>query len=98
VSCCKTLTDINVDELGPVDYLVVALPAEEANFSGKMASELKRDADDSVTGARTGETGARTAVAVRGSCTGRFMRARRLKPLAALPLPRRMRAAGSVPS
>jgi hypothetical protein len=35
------MTDINVDELGPVDYLVVAFPAEEANFSGEMASELK---------------------------------------------------------
>ena len=36
------MTDINVDELGPVDYLVVRFPAEEANFSGAMASELKR--------------------------------------------------------
>jgi hypothetical protein len=34
------MTDINVDELGPVDYLVVAFPAERANFSGEMASEL----------------------------------------------------------
>jgi Family of unknown function (DUF6325) len=36
------MADINVDELGPVDYLVVAFPAEQANFSGEMASELKR--------------------------------------------------------
>ena len=35
------MTDINVDELGPVDYLVVGFPAEKANFSGAMASELK---------------------------------------------------------
>ena len=35
------MTDINVDELGPVDYLVVRFPAEKANFSGAMASELK---------------------------------------------------------
>jgi Family of unknown function (DUF6325) len=35
------MADINVDELGPVDYLVVAFPAEEANFSGEMAAELK---------------------------------------------------------
>ena len=35
------MTDIDVDELGPVDYLVVAFPAERANFSGEMASELK---------------------------------------------------------
>ena len=35
------MADINVDELGPVDYLVVRFPAEKANFSGEMASELK---------------------------------------------------------
>jgi hypothetical protein len=34
------MTDINVDELGPVDYLVVAFPADRANFSGAMAPEL----------------------------------------------------------
>jgi Family of unknown function (DUF6325) len=34
------MTDINVDELGPVDYLVVGFPAEQANFSGEGASEL----------------------------------------------------------
>ncbi len=39
---------IDVDELGPVDYLVVAFPAEQANFSGEMASEL-RDLIDSNT-------------------------------------------------
>jgi hypothetical protein len=35
------MTDINVDELGPVDYLVVGFPAEKADFSGEMASELR---------------------------------------------------------
>ena len=30
-----------LDVLGPVDYLVVEFPAEEANFSGEMAAELK---------------------------------------------------------
>jgi len=35
------MADINVDELGPVDYLVVGFPADQANFSGEMASELK---------------------------------------------------------
>ena len=35
------MTDINVDELGPVDYLVVGFRADKANFSGEMASELK---------------------------------------------------------
>jgi Family of unknown function (DUF6325) len=33
---------INVDELGPVDYLVVRFPADKANFSGEMASELNK--------------------------------------------------------
>jgi hypothetical protein len=35
------MADINIDELGPVDYLVVGFPAEKADFSGEMASELK---------------------------------------------------------
>jgi hypothetical protein len=30
----------NVDVLGPVDYLVVEFPADKANFSGEMATEL----------------------------------------------------------
>jgi len=34
------MVDINVDELGPVDYLVVGFPADKANFAGEMASEL----------------------------------------------------------
>lgn len=35
------MSDVNVDELGPVDYLVVRFPAAKASFSGAMASELK---------------------------------------------------------
>ena len=35
------MTDVNVDELGPVDYLVVRFPEGKARFSGEMASELK---------------------------------------------------------
>jgi hypothetical protein len=31
----------NADVLGPVDWLVVEFPADRANFSGEMASELK---------------------------------------------------------
>jgi hypothetical protein len=31
----------DADELGPVDYLVVAFPAGQADFSGEMASELR---------------------------------------------------------
>lgn len=34
------MTDEHVDELGPVDYLVVEFPADKANFSGEMAAEL----------------------------------------------------------
>jgi hypothetical protein len=30
----------NVDVLGPVDYVVVEFPADKANFSGEMATEL----------------------------------------------------------
>lgn len=36
---CKTMSGTDV-ELGPVDYLVVAFPAGQADFSGEMASEL----------------------------------------------------------
>jgi galactose-1-phosphate uridylyltransferase len=34
------MADEDVDELGPVDYLVVEFKAEDANFSGEMAAEL----------------------------------------------------------
>jgi hypothetical protein len=34
------MSDSMVDELGPVDYLVVEFPADAANFSGEMAGEL----------------------------------------------------------
>jgi hypothetical protein len=35
------MAEINVDELGPVDYLVVRFPEGKARFSGEMANELK---------------------------------------------------------
>jgi len=35
-----TMNDEDVDELGPVDYLVVEFPADKANFSGEMAEQL----------------------------------------------------------
>ena len=35
------MTDINVHELGPVDYVVVSFQAEKADFSREMASEPK---------------------------------------------------------
>lgn len=36
------MTDVELDQLGPVDYLVVEFPAEKANFSGAMADELAK--------------------------------------------------------
>jgi hypothetical protein len=41
------MTDINVDELGPVDYLVVEFPAE-ANLAGDAASELTKLVDSNT--------------------------------------------------
>ena len=35
------MNETDVDELGPVDYVVVEFPADRANFSGEMAAELK---------------------------------------------------------
>jgi hypothetical protein len=35
------MADINIDELGPVDYLVVRFPEGKARFSGEMSKELK---------------------------------------------------------
>jgi Family of unknown function (DUF6325) len=34
------MTDVSIDELGPVDYLVVEFPAGASNFTGEMAKEL----------------------------------------------------------
>jgi len=34
------MNDEDLDELGPVDYLVVEFPADKANFSGEMADQL----------------------------------------------------------
>jgi len=36
------MNDTDVDELGPVDYLVVEFPADKAHFSGEMAAQLSR--------------------------------------------------------
>ena len=35
-----TMTDRSLDELGPVDYVVVEFPAGASNFTGEMAKEL----------------------------------------------------------
>jgi hypothetical protein len=34
------MTDASLDELGPVDYVVVEFPAGASNFTGEMAAEL----------------------------------------------------------
>jgi hypothetical protein len=34
------MNDTAIDELGPVDYIVVEFPADKADFSGAMAAEL----------------------------------------------------------
>jgi Family of unknown function (DUF6325) len=34
------MTDPSLDQLGPVDYLVVEFPAGASNFTGEMAAEL----------------------------------------------------------
>ncbi len=36
------MAEINVDQLGPVDYLVVRFPEGKARFTGEMADELKQ--------------------------------------------------------
>src|SRR5207344_155401 len=41
----RTMTDASLDELGPVDYLVVEFPAGASNFTGEMAKELVALAD-----------------------------------------------------
>ncbi len=42
------MTDIDLDQLGPVDYLVVGFPRDKADFSGAMADELKKLMDSNT--------------------------------------------------
>ena len=35
------MTDVSLDELGPVDYVVVEFPAGASSFTGEMAAELR---------------------------------------------------------
>ena len=35
------MTDTSLDELGPVDHVVVEFPADASNFTGEMAAELR---------------------------------------------------------
>jgi len=39
------MTEVSLDELGPVDYAVVEFPAGASNFTGEMAAELLRLVD-----------------------------------------------------
>jgi hypothetical protein len=40
--------DANVDELGPVDYVVVEFPPGASNFTGEMAAEIGRLVDAKI--------------------------------------------------
>jgi hypothetical protein len=42
------MADPDIDELGPVDYLVVEFPAGAANFNGEMAAEIGRLVDSGI--------------------------------------------------
>jgi hypothetical protein len=42
------MTSQEIDELGPVDYLVVEFPPGAANFTGEMAAEIGRLVDAKV--------------------------------------------------
>jgi hypothetical protein len=35
------MTDVSLDDLGPVDYVVVEFPAGASNFTGEMVAELR---------------------------------------------------------
>ena len=39
------MTDVSLDELGPIDYVVVEFPAGHSNFTGEMVDELLRLVD-----------------------------------------------------
>ncbi len=39
------MTDIDINELGPIDYLVVEFPPATSNFTGEMAAEIARLVD-----------------------------------------------------
>jgi hypothetical protein len=42
------MTNSPLDELGPVDYLVVEFPAGASNFNGEMVSELRKLIDGGI--------------------------------------------------
>jgi hypothetical protein len=42
------MTEVSLDELGPVDYVVVEFPAGASNFTGEMAAELRALVDSRI--------------------------------------------------
>jgi hypothetical protein len=42
------MTEVSLDELGPVDYVVVEFPAGASNFTGEMATELRALVDSRI--------------------------------------------------
>jgi hypothetical protein len=42
------MTDAALDQLGPVDFLIVEFPAGHSNFTGEMAEELLKLADAGI--------------------------------------------------
>ena len=42
------MTDVSLDELGPVDYVVVEFPAGASNFTGEMTTELLALVDSGI--------------------------------------------------
>jgi hypothetical protein len=42
------MTSVSLDELGPVDYVVVEFPAGASNFTGEMAAELRALVDSKI--------------------------------------------------
>ena len=41
-------TTAEIDEMGPVDYLVVEFPAGNSTFNGEMSAELSRLSDEGI--------------------------------------------------
>jgi len=42
------MAEVSLDELGPVDYVVVEFPAGASSFTGEMAAELRKLVDSGI--------------------------------------------------
>ena len=42
------MTEVSLDTLGPIDYLVVEFPAEASNFTGEMIEELLKLVENGI--------------------------------------------------